>query len=145
MLTSLMPFHTFQHTEISYKVIHGERPKKPSSAEDSGISDDLWKLLEKCWYADSTQRPTIDKVLEHLSNDPARGKVFPPSKNPTAPSCESDLESGTQEYGNRLRFTLLCLCAHSCTEMFITANPRTPVEGMVCSVLHGEPFVLILM
>lgn len=132
MLTSLMPFHTFQHTEISYKVIQGERPGMPCNAEELGISHDLWQLLVRCWHAESTRRPPIEEVLQHLSNGPAREMVFPPSKIPSAPSCESVFESDTHKYGNGSQFTLPSLCAYSCTgEVFVTANPLTPIEGML--------------
>ncbi|KAF9792050.1 kinase-like domain-containing protein [Thelephora terrestris] len=122
VLTSLIPFRKLQHTEISYKVIQGERPKMPEDAQTMGISQDLWDLLGRCWLADSTQRPRIEVVFQHLSNDPARGTIFPPWKIHPSPSEESLPESGTQKY------------------VFYTADQHTPVEGMPLLVLDGECF-----
>ncbi|KAF9647564.1 kinase-like protein [Thelephora ganbajun] len=136
VLTGLMPFHTLRDTEISYKVIRGDRPEMPTDAKDSGISEGLWQLLARCWNAKCTQRPLIDEILRHFCHDPARGLIFPPSRIPQAPSCESVFESGTQKYGNGPRFEPVCWCAHSpIAEMFVTASPQTPTEGMFGATL----------
>lgn len=112
VLTGLMPFHSLRDTEISYKVIKGDRPVMPTNADVMGISEDLWQLLARCWHTDSAQRPQIGEILQHLSNDPSRTTIFPPSNFPSDPSNESLFESGTQKYG----------------DMFVTANTQTPVE-----------------
>lgn len=102
MLTGIMPFHALRDPEISYRVVLGERPEIPTNARELGISDKLRQLLIRCWHAKSTQRPLIKEIVEHLSNDPARRLIFPPSKFPQAPSYES-VVSGTQKYCNYLR------------------------------------------
>ena len=143
MLTGLMPFHSLRDTEISYKVIQGERPVVPANADVVGISEELWRLLARCWHADSTQRPRIGEILQHLSNDPARTMIFSPPKFPPDPSCESFFESGTGKYGNCSLFKPPFRRAYSCTgDMFLTANTQAPVEGTGHLVLHSEPIDL---
>jgi len=124
-----MPFRSLRDTEISYKVIQGERPVMPTNADAMGISEDLWRLLARCWHADSAQRPQIGEILQHLSNDPSRTTIFPPSNFPSDPSNES-LLSGTQKYGNGSFFKPRFWLAYSCAgDMFVTAPAQTPVEG----------------
>jgi hypothetical protein len=124
-----MPFHTLRDTEISYRIIQGERPAMPTDARGLGISDELWNLLTQCWHADSKQRPQIHTILRHLSNDPARRSIFPPSTIPQVPSYES-LISNTQKYGNSLRFKLVPWFTYSWIgEMFVTASAKTPIDG----------------
>jgi hypothetical protein len=136
VLTGLTPFHPLRDAEISYKVILGERPVMPSNAKDLGISDELWQLLFRCWYTNYTKRPSINEILRHLYNDPARALVFPPSQIPPASSCESVVPN-TQKYGNGLWFELVYQCSYSCTgDMFVTAgNVQTPIEGMLGATL----------
>ena len=97
-----MPFHTLLDTEISYKVIQGERPALPTNAEDLGLSDELRQLLTRCWFSEYIQRPPIDEILQHLSNNPARGLIFPSSRIPQASSLESFAEPGKEKDGNGL-------------------------------------------
>lgn len=129
-----MPFRMLRETEISYKVIQGERPTMPNNARDLGISDGLWQLLARCWNADWTKRPQINDIFQHLCQDPARGLTFPPSGSLQTPSYESILESGTHKYGNGLLFKLVRSHAYpSVDDMFITAPAQTPIEGMLCA------------
>ena len=111
-----MPFHGQRDTEISYKVIHGDRPVKPTDAGEVGISDVLWQLLVKCWNHDYTKRPQIDEILQHLSQEPTLGSTFPPSNLPGGPSYETISVSATQKYGIGSRYQidmLACLITHS--------------------------------
>lgn len=138
MLTGSMPFHPLRDTEISYKVIQGERPVMPTNADVMGISEDLWRLLARCWHADSTRRPQIGEILQHLSDDPARTMIFSP-KPTSDPSCESLFESGTQKYGNG-SFNPPFWCAYSCAgDMFVTANTQALAEGTAPLIPYFEP------
>ena len=132
-----MPFYALRDTEVSYKVIQGERPTKPPNANEIGISDGLWQLLTRCWDADYTKRPLIGEIFEQLCQEPARGRIFPPSRHPQIPSYESILDSGTQKYGNGSEFKLARSHAYSSTaDIFVTAAAQTPIEGMVCATLR---------
>jgi hypothetical protein len=123
-----MPFHPLRGTEISCKVIQGDRPAMPSNANALGISDGLRQLLVRCWNADWTKRPRINEVLQHLSQEDALGVVFPPSKPPRPPSCESVIETGTHRYDATGRSNSVYSDAYpSEADIFVTAE--TPTEG----------------
>ena len=116
-----MPFHSVRDTEVVYKVIQGERPTIPANASEVGISEDLWKLLVKCWNHDYLERPKINEILGHLSRDPALGLIFLPPNLPRAPSCES-------------MFVPSCDYL-SIADLFVTAKVDTPTEGMFGAIL----------
>lgn len=94
-----MPFNSLRDTEISYKVIQGDRPALPADAEDLGISNGLWRLLNRCWHTESAERPQIDEILECLSADPARTMTFPPSGFPGSSSSGSSSEFEKWKHG----------------------------------------------
>ena len=110
-----MPFHSLKDTEISYRVIQGDRPTIPSVLN---ISDRLRGLLPRCWDAVYTKRPEIKEILRQLGQEETRGLVFPPAnpaKLPQPPSCETVMESETHKYGATGCFRLVYsyLPAHS--------------------------------
>ncbi|KAL7674096.1 hypothetical protein ACOME3_000376 [Neoechinorhynchus agilis] len=41
----------------------GMRPERPKN-----ISDDLWKLIERCWHVESSMRPSAAEILEELEH-----------------------------------------------------------------------------
>jgi hypothetical protein len=131
VLSGLVPFHNVRDTEIVYKVIQGERPVIPANASEVGISEGLWRLLAKCWNDNYTSRPLINEILQHLSQEPALGLIFPHSNLPQAPSCESVFVSTTQNYGDSSCFVLVSSRAYlSIADIFVTANAHTSTEGM---------------
>jgi len=137
VLSGLTPFHPLRDTEISFRVLHGDRPAKPTNASDSGISDGLWQLLARCWNADDTKRPQVNEILQHLCQEPGRRLVFPPSRLPQAPSCENISMSATHQHGNSLRSMLAGSRTYpSADDIFHTANVPTPTEGMFGATLR---------
>ena len=100
VLTCQVPFHTLRDTEISYKVIRGDRPVLPTNAEGLGITNELRGLLNRCWLAECTERPRVDEILHDLSESPARGITFPPSRISRVPNDESFFEPEKQKPGN---------------------------------------------
>ena len=133
VLTGLTPFHPSRDAEIAFRVLQGHRPTKPANASDVGISEGLWQLLVRCWNVNDTKRPRVDEIYEHLCQEPARGRSFPPSNVPRAPSCENSLVSGTHQHGNSTRFELVPSRAYPSTdEIFrsaISEIVQTPTEG----------------
>lgn len=123
MLTGQMPFHTLRDSEISYKVIQGERPDLPANAKDLGISDKLWELLIRCWFGDCTDRPSISEILQHLSESAAREMIFPPLRYSPFPSCEGFSGSVGPERGNDSQFELSRRHAYSrIAGVLVTSN-----------------------
>ena len=139
VLTGLMPFQLLRETEISYKVIQGERPQRPG--KDSGISNELWQLLNRCWSANCAERPQIVEILQRLCVEPARGLIFPPSKVAPAPSCESEFPSATQRYGKDswLGLVFARILTHPQPRYFILRTCR--LQLMVRLALHRGSLV----
>ena len=69
VLTGLKPFHRMHGVTFISPVLRGKRPEKPPHAETLGFSDALWGLVQSCWSATSTDRPTARELLDQLSLD----------------------------------------------------------------------------
>ena len=63
VLTGTLPFGKLGGPEVVFKVAAGGKPSKPANAPELGLSDKVWKLLEDCWQAQRTLRPSIKDVL----------------------------------------------------------------------------------
>jgi serine/threonine protein kinase len=96
VLTGLQPFHErkWPLVEIFYHVMKGERPAKPSDAEQVGFGGGTWELVEECWKEEPTERPTAERVLTHLSTIAASSAaVGPTSEIPPENPLELDSSS----------------------------------------------------
>ncbi|KAK7037704.1 hypothetical protein VNI00_010930 [Paramarasmius palmivorus] len=64
VVTGLPPFHNItRDIAIVMAVLRGKRPSRPESID---VPDRLWALLENCWDAEPTARPTVDGILKRL-------------------------------------------------------------------------------
>ena len=63
VLTGQWPFFPKRDTEITLTVVAGERPPKPENANDIGMTEIVWGLLQECWRTDRKTRPDISKIL----------------------------------------------------------------------------------
>ena len=63
VLTGKWPFYSRREAEVMHTVVSGERPPKPSNAEEIGMSEVVWDLLRECWREDRMTRPTIAEIL----------------------------------------------------------------------------------
>ncbi|KAF9781221.1 kinase-like domain-containing protein [Thelephora terrestris] len=100
VLTGLQPFHErkWPLVEIFYHVMKGERPAKPSDAEQVGFGGGTWELVEECWKEEPTERPTAERVLTHLSTIAASSAaVGPTSEIPPENPLELDSSSEMQQ------------------------------------------------
>jgi serine/threonine protein kinase len=67
-----LPFHEDTDLTVFVKVLEGERPSR-----GAGFRSDLWRMLERCWKPQPSDRPTIEDVLHclemfsHLSELPS--------------------------------------------------------------------------
>lgn len=66
VLTGEPPFRNVNPLELNSYVLRGGRPDKPTDAEDIGISDRLWNLMQRCWDNDKTRRPLIKEVTDTI-------------------------------------------------------------------------------
>ncbi|KAH0579802.1 hypothetical protein H2248_002635 [Termitomyces sp. 'cryptogamus'] len=81
IFSGTIPFSDLTEYPMMLKVMQGERPSRPKQCEHwktpctaLGLDDDLWHLVERCWVADASQRPTMSKVVREL---PPRRSVAP--------------------------------------------------------------------
>ena len=90
VLTGKCPFFPKRIAEVVHAVISGERPPKPENAEETGMTEVVWGLLEECWREDRTTRPTAVEVLRRFCE--ITGEVGP---------IRQDLEARKQDTGKR--------------------------------------------
>lgn len=108
VLTGSQPFYgmNFQVFEIVFHVVDGGRPKQPDDAEQIGFGDRTWELVEECWNQKSEGRPTIERVLAHLTRVAARSQVISPT--PEVPHTTPAFDSSSKRtvflarYGSHL-------------------------------------------
>jgi len=67
VLTGQWPFYPKREAEVVLAVISGKRPPKPENAEEIGMTEVVWELMEDCWREDRTERPDILRVLKRFS------------------------------------------------------------------------------
>jgi serine/threonine protein kinase len=66
IITGKLPFFNIKYdTAVILSVMRGNRPKHETYP---AISHSIWSILERCWHADPTQRPS----MEHLSGQVLR-------------------------------------------------------------------------
>ena len=71
VLTGLDPFNDKKDVAIFSLIrliVSGERPAKPSNAEEIGLGSQTWKLVKECWRSDSKNRPTVEQALKHMGD-----------------------------------------------------------------------------
>jgi len=49
-------------------ITEGDRPEKPKGAGSLGFSNELWKIIEKCWLEDRSARPGVREILSGLND-----------------------------------------------------------------------------
>ena len=78
------------HLTFFAPVVRGKRPEKPLHAEILGFSDVLWGLVQLCWSAKSSKRPTAQELLEQLSLESSDWNPPTEYPMPVADSSSSD-------------------------------------------------------
>jgi len=66
VLSGKVPFAPFNRYIVMRKVMEGERPERPEGTEGVWFTDDLWRMLNRCWAAKPKRRPHIAVVLRCL-------------------------------------------------------------------------------
>ncbi|KAF9647911.1 kinase-like protein, partial [Thelephora ganbajun] len=49
-------------------VMRGDRPRKPEGAENLGFTDELWRVVQRCWLANAGERPDVKDILFQLNH-----------------------------------------------------------------------------
>ena len=98
-----------------YHVSLGYRPNKPKNAENIGISEALWKLIQKCWDGDRNRRPGIQEVVVGVGNAAGNWHIVTPPSATEHSEDSAEEESDELDYGEfslfpvyRLFLDLLC-------------------------------------
>ena len=78
VLSGQVPLALHNRYIVSSKIIEGERPGRPAGTEGALFTDDLWRILEKCWSAQPQIRPTTELVLEYLERASRNWQPLPP-------------------------------------------------------------------
>ena len=97
VLTGSQPFHEegWKEFEIVYHVMCGVRPTKPANVEQIGFVNGTWELVQECWSRESTRRPTVDRVLSHLTCAAACSKVVAPTPDKPREDAVNSTGSGS--------------------------------------------------
>jgi serine/threonine protein kinase len=69
VFTDEVPFSSFgalSQYRVIANVVHGVRPSR-SSNKQLRISDNMWEIIQDCWVADPTVRPTAVEILQRIS------------------------------------------------------------------------------
>lgn len=69
-----IPFHEIaNNSSVTYRILLGQRPPRPSHSVPSGIScnslgldDCMWSIMEDCWLHEPTMRPTMSGIVTRL-------------------------------------------------------------------------------
>jgi len=93
VLTGRRPFHNLLAYTPVPTVLGGGRPERPREAESLGFSHTLWELVQWCWSASSSTRPTAQQLLDYLS--PASLAWVPPQNYPARIDGEGVNGSGS--------------------------------------------------
>jgi hypothetical protein len=103
VLTGEQPFRNIKPLELAYHVSFGARPEKPANAEAIGISDSLWKLMQRCWEGDRTQRPRIQEVVAGIGDAATDWHTDMP------PSSTEHREDSDEEDSDELKYSKFSL------------------------------------
>lgn len=66
MYTRECPFSGHSDLHVERMVLRGDRPERPTNGSGQPMGDPLWRLLESCWHASASQRPSISEVVDRL-------------------------------------------------------------------------------
>ena len=66
VLSGQVPFAPFGRYTVMRKVMDGEHPERPEGAAGMQFTDDLWRMLNRCWATRPEDRPSVLDVLECL-------------------------------------------------------------------------------
>ena len=88
VLSGRAPFAPLNPYITMRKVMDGEHPRRPKGVRGTRFTDDLWRMLNRCWATQPGSRPRITTVLVCLERI---------SEDPKPLSLQVDEDSGTDE------------------------------------------------
>jgi len=93
VLNGQAPFAHLKDFIVMRKVVEGERPGRPVGA---WFTDDLWRMLNRCWETQPESRPGIEAVLECLKRVSRVWKPPSPQVDEDGKTDESDCGPTTE-------------------------------------------------
>ena len=63
VFTGKIPFDKQKNEAVVASILRGSRPEMPKDAHAVGLTDEMWKLLQRCWQQDPDKRPTMEEVV----------------------------------------------------------------------------------
>jgi len=68
VLSGLTPFSEHSLLAVTWKIVEGDRPRRPQGAEGVWFTEDIWKILENSWKSEPKERINVAAVLHGLAN-----------------------------------------------------------------------------
>jgi len=104
VLSGQVPFFRYGSCEVIMRVVRGERPRRPRGAERKWFTDDVRRILERCWEHKPDDRPSVESVLRCLEEG---SRIWTPlprmvgdlatTNSPTWSSADPNGEGSTEE------------------------------------------------
>ena len=66
VLSGRAPFPQCSVPIVIRKVMEGERPGRPQGTHGIWFTDDVWRMLERCWKPQPHERPGLETILQCL-------------------------------------------------------------------------------
>ena len=76
ILSGQTPFIQYSNLAVVWRILEGERPKRPDGEQGVWFTDDIWEISERCWKPQPTDRIGVKTVLLDLERHPP---LRPPS------------------------------------------------------------------
>ena len=64
VLSGQKPFSGYKLKTVHAMIHKGERPVRPQGAEGRWFTDDIWKILKRCWEPHQSDRPRARDILQ---------------------------------------------------------------------------------
>ena len=105
VLSRRVPFYQDADLVVFGCVFEGKRPERPRGAEGAWFTDDVWRILERCWIQKPSSRPSIKDVLQCMEKASRCWIPLPPwtvagaptTDLPSRDSSDSSIEGSTDE------------------------------------------------
>jgi len=93
------------------------------NAEDIGISDSLWELIQKCWHSDKTRQPHIWEVMVGVGNAAGNWHTDMPLSGIKHREGSGEEDSDDLEYGKFWLFPVKPLFLRPSVQLYLETSP----------------------
>ena len=118
VLSGQAPFAPCNCYAVILMVTMGERPMRPEGPEGAWFTNDLWRMLSRCWATEPQCRPSVGVVLECLERVSGDSEVPPPRVDDNVGVDRKDMDIASDSH-NKLswldfRRLVVFLCSILC-------------------------------